>query len=412
MPATRRPRSVARTALAALALLAGVAGAPLADAATYYVSTAGSDANPGTEAKPFRTVTKGVKGLKPGDTLTVKSGTYAEALQNVIPRGTSWEKPVTVAAYPGHTVTLKPKAGTDRVLLFSKAGPQYVEIRGLILDAANIDYNAVHITNGASHVRLRDAEVKNAPQQGILATYNSGYNQFIRVKVHDNGETDFDHGLYLASAHNLVEHSTIYRNAGWGLHVFCDKGYGSTNGNTIRNNKVYENARLGQRGGGILLSSGDGNAAYNNLVWGNKATGIRVAFNNVTQAAVYHNVVYGNTLAGIEVGAASQQAQVRNNISYQNGGKALLDSGAGTVASHNLLNVNPQFVNAAAQDFRLQSGSPAVNKGLTLAAVPKDFAGVTRPQGGSSDIGGYEYTGAATSTKVAAPTTLRVVAPQ
>ena len=41
-------------------------------------------------------------------------------------------------------------------------------------------------------------------------------------------------------------------------------------------------------------------------------------------------------------------------------------------------------------DFRLQSGSPAINAGETLASVTVDHVGTSRPQGGAHDIGAYE----------------------
>ena len=34
--------------------------APFARAATYYVATTGSDANPGTQAQPFLTIARGI----------------------------------------------------------------------------------------------------------------------------------------------------------------------------------------------------------------------------------------------------------------------------------------------------------------------------------------------------------------
>jgi hypothetical protein len=39
----------------------------------------------------------------------------------------------------------------------------------------------------------------------------------------------------------------------------------------------------------------------------------------------------------------------------------------------------------------LQTGSPAVDAGLTLTDVPKDYAGTARPQGARFDIGAFEY---------------------
>jgi hypothetical protein len=73
-------------------LTGSILGAHLVNAATYYVAITGSNANAGTEASPFRTLNKGVRVLKLGDTLYIKSGTYAEALRDTIPGGTSWTR--------------------------------------------------------------------------------------------------------------------------------------------------------------------------------------------------------------------------------------------------------------------------------------------------------------------------------
>lgn len=47
-------------------------------AATYYVSTSGSDSNPGTQAAPFRTIAHAVDKMVAGDTTYVKGGVYRE----------------------------------------------------------------------------------------------------------------------------------------------------------------------------------------------------------------------------------------------------------------------------------------------------------------------------------------------
>jgi hypothetical protein len=49
-----------------------------------------------------------------------------------------------------------------------------------------------------------------------------------------------------------------------------------------------------------------------------------------------------------------------------------------------------KFVNPAAGDFHLQSISPAVNQGVTLADVPDDMDGQARPGGTAYDIGADE----------------------
>src|SRR5689334_19835695 len=56
-----------------LALFCGAAAA----GATYYVSTTGSDANLGTQARPFQTIQKAANTVTAGDTVVVADGTYA-----------------------------------------------------------------------------------------------------------------------------------------------------------------------------------------------------------------------------------------------------------------------------------------------------------------------------------------------
>ena len=51
-------------------LLTGFLVLPLA-AAEYFTAPFGSDLGPGSEKSPFKTVGRGVKALKPGDTLTI-----------------------------------------------------------------------------------------------------------------------------------------------------------------------------------------------------------------------------------------------------------------------------------------------------------------------------------------------------
>lgn len=42
-------------------------------------------------------------------------------------------------------------------------------------------------------------------------------------------------------------------------------------------------------------------------------------------------------------------------------------------------------------DLRLLAGSPAIDTGVTIAAVPKDYRGISRPQGTAYDMGAFEF---------------------
>lgn len=358
-----------------------------------FVATDGHDGNPGTEGLPFRTLARGVVELAPGDILYVKQGVYVEALVHTIPPGESWSRPVTVAAYPGHAVTLQPAAGEPGVLRF--IAPQaYIVVRGFVLDATNVRHDAVKITatatdgQSAHHIRIQDCEVKNAPNQGILTSGGAHSNEFINLDVHDNGLTDFEHGIYLASDGNVVEGSKVHRNAGWGIHVYNQRPGGSANFNVIRNNRVFNNARVGARGAGILLSSGKGHQAYNNLVWGN-VRGIQLGPDTL-DAVVYHNVVYANRGHGLFVSPGSVNARIHNNIIWQNAGADYLNTGRKTINTHNLIGLDPGFLDANAGNFRLRANSPAIDAGTLLGSITTDIAGARRWQGDAPDIGAYE----------------------
>ena len=71
----------------------------------YFVDPkAGDDGNQGTKGSPWKTITRGVSTLKPGDTLYLRGGTYYENL-NLTLSGTA-EAPITIRAFPGEVPTI------------------------------------------------------------------------------------------------------------------------------------------------------------------------------------------------------------------------------------------------------------------------------------------------------------------
>ena len=71
---------------------------------TYYVSTSGADANPGTFAAPFRTIQRGANAAAAGDVVMVRGGVYRETVR--VPRSGSAAAPISFQAYPGEQVTV------------------------------------------------------------------------------------------------------------------------------------------------------------------------------------------------------------------------------------------------------------------------------------------------------------------
>ena len=360
-------------------------------AETRYVSVSGSDSQSGTESRPFRTIGKGVKRLTPGDTLMVKAGTYAESLYQSIPSGTSWEAPVTVMAYPGDNVVLQPASG-NRVLHFQSQ--QYIVVDGFVLDARHVRYDAIKITYGytsppAHHIRIMNCEVRFAPEQGILITgIGADGNEFLNLDVHDNGTTDHHHGIYMSTDRNLISDCTFYRNAGWGIHLYSDDDEEfKPDQNVVRNCRTYNNGTFGAWSVGIGIYSGSDNLVYNNLIWGEKV-GVAIEY-GASGTKLFNNVVYDHNRYGVYVGWDSANSTIRNNIVYGSG-TLLRDFGQGTVRDHNLLNVDPRFVDPGNGDFRLRPDSPAIDAGAAIPDIASDIAGTLRPQGPAYDIGAYE----------------------
>ena len=81
-----------------------------AGASIFYVSTLGNDANPGTLAAPFRTLTGASWVAYAGDTVYARQGVYRETLTGF--RSGNPGAPITFSPYPGETAVL---AGSDLV---------------------------------------------------------------------------------------------------------------------------------------------------------------------------------------------------------------------------------------------------------------------------------------------------------
>jgi len=396
-------------------------------AATYYVATNGSDNNACTAAQstgtPKRSVASGLTCLRAGDTLYLRAGVYAEKIDSnsqTVPSGSSWSSPVTIAAYPGETATMRYGGG---VMNLAANYIQYLVFDRIIFDAAHggscpvndgCGVAVVSLWGGANHVRIQNSELWNSVGQGVTIFagngFSSDYNELLRNKIHDNGTSDFDHGIYMNTSGNVIDGNEIYNNAGWGVHK-----YPSGDNNVFRNNRIHHNARLGSRGDGVFLQGGSGNQIYNNVISAND-NGIGTRSEN--NAQIYNNTITANRGAGVTLIGGSNTT-VQNNILYSNAsGQFTIYSGATYVFSSNLCSsaangcsvvADPKFVNAASNDFHVLPGSPAIDSGMLVALVTTDVDGVARPSGNAYDIGAYEVGAITALYPPAPPTNVRVV---
>jgi parallel beta-helix repeat protein len=398
----------------------------------YYVSTAGSDANPGTLAQPFATVNHGASVLAAGDTLYVRGGTYNESLLNDIPSGTA-SAPVTVSAYPGEAVTLQAPASAHGRGIDLSGSFQYIHILNLTLDgsltAGNASADGIKISYAdagqfASHILVSGCTIAHFGSQGILITSDpatgdaTDHNQILNCNIYDNGSAQgaLGHGMYVVSNDNLIQGCSVHDNAGNGMQIYGPSGDvpNTLSHNTVTGNTFYDNgwASLTNGGSGLTVWYGDSNLVSNNLCYGNTGAGIQIT-SGASNTQVLNNTCYGNQglggKYGLSVGSGAANTKVLNNIAYGNGGPGgtsdyhvgatttatvgdyNLSGDATAIGAHSLPNTNPLFVNAAAGDFHLSATSPAIDAGVALPAVAVDFDGVSRPQGLGYDIGAYEY---------------------
>lgn len=87
-------------------------------AATHYVARDGDDANPGTEAKPWLTISKAASVAVAGDTVLVKAGTYEGKVR--FANGGTEQACITYKPYKDDEVTIFDPAREDHVVLFTK----------------------------------------------------------------------------------------------------------------------------------------------------------------------------------------------------------------------------------------------------------------------------------------------------
>jgi len=372
-------------------------------ATTWYVNKSGSDGNScvtaqsPTDANAKLTIAAGIACASGGgDVVSVGDGTYVENLISGWKAGTTFSNKFQLLAKNSRGAIIRPASG-NWVLQFTGSATKYIEINGFVLDGTNVAIDGIKIQDAggsyANHIRIKDCEVKNAlHNNGILIASQSPGNEIINCDIHDNGDTDFDHGIYITSADNLVEQNRIYNNAGWGIHQYTGTS-NIANNNIYRKNKIYSNARVLNRGNGMIIGGGNNCQVYNNIVYSNRG-GISIQYGSPTGTLVYNNTIYNNNANasgyGIYIDTSSSATVVKNNISYLNSLGNITNLGSGTVQS-NQFTSNPSFVNAGSADFRLLAGSSAIGAGTSLSSIfTDDYIGTSRPQGINWDIGAYE----------------------
>lgn len=332
------------------------AGLPASQGKVFYVSRSGSDRNRGTSARPWRTIGKAMRTLRPGQTALVLRGTYAESLQ--WSRGGTEAAPITIAAAPGARAVI-----TGRVKILAS----YVRLAGFRIvgqTSLNSDEVAVYVTGGA-HVEISRNEITRAARSGIFVSGAVQDLQVVGNRIHHNGtRADFDHGIYWHSGNGLIANNVIEGNIAYGIQL-----YANADGVVVTSNTIVGNGRSGIIVAGDSGTTSDGNLLVNNILAFNAEFGLRsywagsVGTGNIAQA----NLGYLNAEGDFATGAKGRGLELAGSL-----------SGA------------PAFADPSASDYHLGASSSALDRGLSEYAPALDFEGNARPQGAAPDLGAFE----------------------
>jgi hypothetical protein len=392
-----------RTAIVfALTLLFGITLAMPTLATTYHVKKTGSDSYSCSQAQnpstPKATINGALNcigtgaGAGAGATVRLYQGTYTETIANRMPGGASWNAPFTLETNPGDVVTLRPSGSCGILIDMRRSTTQYVILRGstsarMVVDAANCTVDAIKITHSSSsgsshHIRLEHIEVKNARNHGILVTQTACCNEFINVWVHHNGSsanTNQTHGFYVQSNNNVFDGVVAEYNWNQGLNLRrTNCGGAQCTTNTIVRNSVFRyNGRSGS-GNGISYGAGENLQFVNNLFYKNAKSGL-LCSTTASNAKIFNNTFWNNGYYAMKLADTNcTNTQIRNNIFWQNIPGNILNGGAGTTDSNNLT-TDPKFIDPSKDDFRLQSGSPAIDQGATITSVSTTTVAAPQP---------------------------------
>jgi hypothetical protein len=299
-------------------------------AATYYVATTGSDSNTGAENAPWRTIGASLSKLRPGETLYVRGGTYAENIQNPVIQPGRADARIRVAAYPGERPVI-------RGLLWLMR-PSYWTIDGINVTWSTSNEATDHmvkITNGVGWI-FENAELWDARSFAGLLVYGDISGEPANWVIRGNCVRD----TWTSPIHHVNGDHNLYINTG------ASAGAGLIERNILFNAPNGQNVKLGY--GRSSPQPGDGAAnvtvRYNTMY--SSLKNIMVADDS------HHNIIEHNIIKASKEGYAIRAYRLkgtgnvfRNNVfhefnylQYGDSGYALVTDGGG-----NLFPLDPQF---------------------------------------------------------------------
>lgn len=417
---------------------------------TYYVATNGNDGSSGLSLnEPFRTITKAVSVVNPGDTIEVRGGTYAGGVW--ITRSGRADAWIKIKPHNGEHVVID-GSGKDIALYLldntwrlDRQNPMYWIIEGLEIKGGGsyvvkIDAPFVRLVGNNLHGSGADI-VKLVRTADDITIYGNEVHHNVASQGANAQGIDITGPNNIWVAHNYV-HDTV------SIAIYSK---GNSRNSVFENNRVENIAdrgiMLGQNTGVDFMEDGvyetyDGIARNNVIV---NTLDACLATASSWNVKIYNNSCY-NAARGrhgaifvsneSEIGQAGTHVEIKNNIIVVSsdsarpvvkiGPDAMTDmgtlhvdnniywttSGTGEITfiwddarspfwstnldtwrrttgnDSNSKVVDPKY---AGTMLTLSADSPAIDTGIATDAVTYDYLDKARPVGASIDIGAYEF---------------------
>lgn len=353
---------------------------------SYFVSTAGSDRNPGTEKEPWASIQKAAESAAPGSTVYIKAGTYYERV-NIKVSGASAEEPVIFTNYNNGRVIVDGSKSSaseqeDMIHISNKSFIRIVGIEIIGNTAGEKDslITGIGIWGRGEGIEIRDCKIHHIWYTGVsdeagaqaIAVYGRDGKEPIGGLVIDGNEIwDIKCGSSETVALNgNVEgfeftNNYVHDTNNIGLALIGDEmlggepvcptaaknrardgfvGYNTMERNSCASNPSYP--KDDYSAGGIYADGAkDVVIAYNTCT----ENDIGIEVENETQnkictgITVRSNVIYGNNASGIAAGGYdadrgwAENCKFLNNTLYNNDTKKLGRGEINIAKSHDLL---------------------------------------------------------------------------
>lgn len=409
-------------------------------------SPMGNDANEGTMDAPWASPGKAARSARADDTIFFRSGTYLPTEAVVVQNSGSSDRWITFTAFGDDTVVIDGSdcggQSDGRGLLYIN-GKEYIRVQKLQI--VNSPYMGIKVENG-SHIEILDNTVRKtyscgigvwgcagswcekktfsydvkaignevdransistppAPHEAISFAAVDGF-EIAYNEVHHGKKEGID--CKESSRNGTIHHNHVHHHLErpWTVGIYVDAWF-----DTLRNVEIFENL-VHDCDDGISIAAEDGPVTrdifvHHNILYNFGWRGITLdgAGENRMRRNIwiYNNTVYNAEQAGMWVQSDNVDSVfILNNIFSGGWGRMHCDpdkKSRNIVIGYNLVDkrtektdvgekgvvADPSFTDAAAADFSLKDGSPAIDGGSPDTAY-------NDPDGSRCDIGAVPF---------------------